>query len=283
MNSKGLQPRPPGIKLTTLSLALFLATTAHMLSAVLGAGADSPSPPPSRLNPVFEKPADDPAYVMPVGSGDLSALVKFDGADGKLHLHLSKTDWFIDRGKAHGGGNVGSPGHISLSLPGLDPKSITGFRQQLNLAQGAVQIHFSTPPGTVGFEVFGIMGKNALSARITDGRTNSSGCAAEFSIWRRTMAVTNVHGRIAGREVHGESDAGKSAEDVYRGLGLAVQLAFFGGPVSASSSILKNGAERWRPLRAADNGGHDLRWRSRKGGGNADGPPACARRSDRNA
>src|SRR4029077_10558187 len=226
------QFRAQGLKLTILSLALFLATPAHSPAAIPEAKADTPSPPPSRLNPVFAKPADDTAYVMPVGSGDLSAMVKFDGADGKLHLHLSKTDWFIDRGKAHGGGNVGSPGHISLSLPGLAPGSITGFRQQLNLAQGAVQIHFSTPAGPVEFEVFGIMDKNALSARVTDGRTNGSGCAAEFSIWRRTMTVTSAHGRSVGREVHDESDAGKSADDVDRGLGLGVQLALFTGQVS---------------------------------------------------
>lgn len=161
-------------------------------------------------------------------------MVKFDGADGKLHLHLSKTDWFIDRKE----GNVGSPGHIRLSLPGLDPRSITGFRQELNLAQGAGQIRFSTPAGPVAFEVFGIMEKNALSARVTDGRTNGSGYAAEFSIWRRTMTVTNLHGRIAGREVHGKTDAGE-ADDVFSGLGLGVQSAFFGSQASASGSILK--------------------------------------------
>jgi hypothetical protein len=227
----------PPVQFRALSLVLFLSTLAHSPAEV--SDAEVETRPPFRLNPVFEKPADDTAYVMPVGSGDLSSMVKFDGADAKLHLHLSKTDWFIDREKAHGGGNVGSPGHISLSLPGLDPRSITGFRQQLNLARGAVQIQFSTPAGPVEFEVFGIMDKNALSARVTDGRTNGSGCAAEFSIWRKTMAVTNVHGRIAGREVHGESDAGESLDDVYRGLGVAVQLAFFNGQISASSSTLK--------------------------------------------
>lgn len=36
--------------------------------------------PGARLNPRFGKLADDPAYVMPVGSGDLSAMVRFDGA-----------------------------------------------------------------------------------------------------------------------------------------------------------------------------------------------------------
>src|SRR5262249_25791211 len=107
------------------------------------------------------------------------------------------------------------------------------------LARGAVQIQFSTPAGPVGFEVFGIMDKNALSAHVTDGRTNGSGCVAEFSIWRKTMTVTNVRARIAAREVHGESDVGKSADDAFPDLGLGVQLAFFNGQVSASGTTLK--------------------------------------------
>jgi hypothetical protein len=142
-------------------------------------GRDAAAPdtrlPAARLNPRFAKPANDPAEVMPVGSGDLSAMVRFDGKDGRLHLHFSKTDWFANaRGKSWGE-NVISPGHVAMALPGLDPKSITAFSQQMDLARGALTVNFTTPTGSVAIEVFGVMNSNALVVCVTDSRTNHYG------------------------------------------------------------------------------------------------------------
>ena len=144
--------------------------------------------PEARLNPRFDRPASDPAEVMPVGSGDLSAMVRFDGADGRLHLHLSKTDWFAKGRDMFGGASVISPGHVAIALPGLDPKSITGFNQQMDLARGAVTIRFATPAGAVAYDVFGLMNSNALVVSLVDSRTNRSGCEAEFVMWRAAMS-----------------------------------------------------------------------------------------------
>ena len=41
--------------------------------------------------PRFTEPTADAAYVMPVGSGDLSAMIRFERG---WEIHLSKTDLF---------------------------------------------------------------------------------------------------------------------------------------------------------------------------------------------
>ena len=58
------------------------------------------------LAPRFTAPSNDAAYIMPVGSGDLSAMLRYDEA---WEIHLSKTDFFVP-------GNIASPGHVQLSF-----------------------------------------------------------------------------------------------------------------------------------------------------------------------
>ena len=191
--------------------------------------------PQARLNPRFDKPAVDPAEVMPVGSGDLSAMVRFDGMDGRLHLHLSKTDWFANNGAKSFGESVISPGHVAIALPGLDPKSVTGFSQQMDLARGAVTVAFGTPAGNVAIEVFGVMSSNALVASVSDSRTNRAGCAAEFVMWRNPMSITATNSRVCGREVH---EYGKPG-DLFHNLGIGVEVAFAGPPAVGTGRSLK--------------------------------------------
>lgn len=191
--------------------------------------------PEARLNPRFDRPASDPAEVMPVGSGDLSAMVRFDGADGRLHLHLSKTDWFAKGQDMFGGASVISPGHVAIALPGLDPKSITGFNQQMDLARGAVTIRFATPAGAVAYDVFGLMNSNALVVSLVDSRTNRSGCEAEFVMWRAAMSIEATNGRVRAREVRKNGNPG----DLFHDLGIGVEMAFAGPTAGAAGRILK--------------------------------------------
>ena len=219
----------------------FLAAAANAVgqTVVPALDRDSASPetllPEARLNQRFDKPAVDPAEVMPVGSGDLSAMVRFDGTDGRLHLHLSKTDWFANNGAKSFGDSVISPGHVAIAMPGLDPKSVTGFSQQMDLARGAVTVAFATPAGNVAIEVFGVINSNALVASISDSRTNRAGCVAEFVMWRNSMSISATNSRVCGSEVH---EYGKPG-DLFHNLGIGVEVAFAGPPAVGTGRRLK--------------------------------------------
>src|SRR6185436_13231389 len=106
--------------------------------------------------PVYTKPSVEPWEAMPVGGGDLSAMVR---CDGTLHLHLSKSDawgfwsafdlvndetdprspwsyWFF---------NVVSPGHISIDF-GPEGKAAAKryYRQRLDLYRGKTVIQLGS-------------------------------------------------------------------------------------------------------------------------------------------
>lgn len=188
----------------------------------------------SDLGPGFDQPSEDPAMVMPVGSGDLSAMVRFGDA---LHLHLSKSD-FASLGNTHDGynGNLHSPGHVRLSFDGVNAAAITRFSQKLDFTRGSIRIALATADGDLDIEVFGVMGSNTIIADVADRRKTKRGVSAEYSIWRPAMRVSSAAGKIVTSEVHDfdrqgrkvDNPAGVPADDLMYGLGNGSVISFAG-------------------------------------------------------
>ena len=156
---------------------------------------------------------------MPVGSGDLSAMVSFDSA---LQLHLSKSDW-LGRpilnlkgvGTAGGIGKVAamSPGHVTVGLGGLTPADIRSFDQFMDFGRGSVVVKIGTESGPVELEVFGDMKRKALLIQVRDGRTNRGNASVQLANWREAMKITAQGRQITGEEIHRTTMDGAQAPD----------------------------------------------------------------------
>ena len=182
-----------------LRLAIFSAMLLGPLVAL--PAAEDPAPLAQRLAevaPRFTEPSDDPAWVMPVGTGDFSAMLRY-GND--LEIHLSKTDFFgFDKSNYHKNPTLLSPGHVRLSF-GIPREAIRSFKQRLDYQRGSVVFEIVTDDGTVNAEAFGIMGGNTLVIDVSDARKVPA-ATATYSIWRPETSVTAEAGRIVAREVH---------------------------------------------------------------------------------
>ncbi|MEI6751877.1 MAG: glycoside hydrolase family 95-like protein [Paludibacter sp.] len=161
----------------------------------------------TRFTKHFNEPTKGTEFVMPVGSGDLAAMVSFDNA---LQLHLSKTDWlgFPILGESPnnaGGSNKAvtmSPGHVTISFGKLDATDITGFDQYMDYARGSVRIRIETKTGPLELEVFGEMTQKALIVQVTDRRKQSEKSLVSLTNWRETMSITANGSELTGEEIH---------------------------------------------------------------------------------
>lgn len=157
------------------------------------------------IAPHFTTPSADPAWVMPVGSGDLSAMLRYEDA---LEIHLSKTDFFgWDTAAYHKNPTILSPGHVQLSF-GIPREAIRTFEQRLDFQRGSVVLTIKTDDGTIKAEAFGVMGSNTLVVAVEDTRRSPT-VAATFSIWRPEMAVSVENGRVVARQVHNYGENGR--------------------------------------------------------------------------
>jgi hypothetical protein len=161
------------------------------------------------ISPRFDKPSDDTAYVMPVGAGDLSAMLRYGSA---YEIHLSKCDLFGRPADTYGGDfNIMSPGHVQLSF-GLAPDAITRFEQRLDFRRGSVVLTLTTAGGVVTVEAFGVMGQNVLVLAVEDMRPAGQ-ATATFSAWRSAVTLTAENGIVTAREVHNGDESGKPVTD----------------------------------------------------------------------
>ena len=152
----------------------------------------------AEVAPRFAAPSDDPAWVMPVGSGDLSAMLRYENA---WEIHLSKTDFFgFDKSNYHKNPTILSPGHVQLSF-GIPPAAIRSFIQRLDYQRGSVVLEITTADGAVKAEAFGVMGGNTLVIDVEDTHKSPT-AVATYSIWRPETSVTADARRIVAREVH---------------------------------------------------------------------------------
>jgi len=177
------------------------------------------------LAPRFTAPSKDTAYVMPVGSGDLSAMLRYDEA---WEIHLSKTDFFVPD-------NIAAPGHVRLSF-GVAADAVRKFEQRIDLERGSVVLNIETATGNIAAEAFGVMGQNTLLIAVDDMRPEAA-VSAEFSVWRPAMQVAAANGIVKARQVHDFDERRKRVEDPAKvspsdrlfNLGAGVALAL-GGP-----------------------------------------------------
>jgi hypothetical protein len=170
------------------------------------------TPLPARLAeiaPRFTAPQADPAYVMPVGSGDLSAMLRYGDA---WELHLSKSDFFaIEKQPYHSSPTLHSPGHVQLSF-GLPGAALTRFEQRLDLGRGAVVLTLESAAGRVTAEAYGVMGRNALIVAVEDTRPERV-ATITLSSWRPTLTVSSTAGLLVAREVHDYDERGQPVAD----------------------------------------------------------------------
>ena len=188
----------------------------------------------------FTEPAKGPEFVMPVGSGDLSAMVSYDTA---LQLHFSKSDWLghpvlAPTGSAApaapGGQRVApmSPGHLSLALGGLTSADIRSFDQYMDFGRGRVVIKIGTDNGSVELAVFGEMTRKALVIEVHDGRTNRGNARAHFSQWRPAMRIATDGNVVTGEEIHQVTPPYRNGGDIaLTKLGLGVAVSATGGQI----------------------------------------------------
>ncbi len=178
-----------------------IAGCAVFAAAILSAGT-IPSDVTDRmkeLNPVFDRYDADPAYVMPVGSGDLKAMAGFGNG---IELQLGKHDFFGHEAvKYHYSPLPLSPGRIRI-FPELGADSLTRFRQELDLYHGCLRFELGTAEGTVKVVIRGIMGKNTLLIEVEDGRKTPAKASILYFNHRTPQILNLVEGRILCRETN---------------------------------------------------------------------------------
>ena len=192
---------------------------------------------------------------MPVGSGDLSAMLRYDEA---WEIHLSKTDFFVPD-------NIASPGHVRLSFS-VAADAVRKFEQRIDLERGSVVLNIETSTGNIAAEAFGVMGQNTLLIAVDDMRPEAA-VSAEFSVWRPAMQVEAANGIVKARQVHDFDEHRKRVEDPAKvspsdrlfNLGAGVALAL-GGPdgvlpaVEVSSGAPTNRSATLRARQPGDTG-----------------------------
>lgn len=136
-----------------------------------------------------------PEYTMPVGAGDLSAMVNF--GDNTLEIHLSKTDYLAtadgitSRTNDIRGLELRSPGHVSVTFTNLSTDLIKSFAQTMDLKHGRLTVDIGTDQGPIFAEIFGDRPSGALVVNVDDHRENVT--APHVTITRK-MASLDVVG-----------------------------------------------------------------------------------------
>jgi len=218
----------------------------------------------AEIAPRFAAPSEDPAMVMPVGGGDLSAMLRYGSA---LEIHLSKSDFYAVEAKPyHKSPNIHSPGHVSLDF-GIPTHAPVKFEQRLDLVRGSVAFSLETPEGKVAGEAIGIMGKNALVVSVTDTRP-ARRVSAAFSCGRPGMEISGAGGMLLGKEVHDYDEKGKIPSDpskvdpadrMFRlGVATAVALSDGRGPLALDAKEMGEGSARVVSLAGAAPGKYRL-------------------------
>ena len=130
----------------------------------------------ARNDVLYMAPATKSWHAMPVGGGDLSAMVR---CDGDLHLHLSKSDCWN-----------GSLGHVTLGL-GLRGKELASqyFRQRLDLYHGKLIVELGDPQKGVRLEVWGHPSRRILIVDVWEPNAALGPVSVELAQWRPSMTV----------------------------------------------------------------------------------------------
>jgi len=219
----------------------------------------------AEVAPRFAAPSDDPADVMPVGTGDLSAMLRYGDA---YEIHLSKSDFFaVEKYPYHKSPTQHSPGHVQLSF-GIPKTAIRRFSERLDTQRGSVVLEIETADGRVKAETFGLMERNVLVVAVEDTRAVAQ-VSATISCWRPEMDAAVAGNRVIAREVHDYDEGGKPVaagaqgnpqDRMYRlGIGTVVGFVNASGVFptiaeagkSAVLRLAKPGASYWLVIASA--------------------------------
>ena len=218
---------------------------------------------PDSIDTVYTRPPRKPFEAMPVGSGDLTAMVRV--AD-TIELHLGKCDsWgFRDWHNRIHNCELLSPGHVTIHLSPdpVEPGQLLSFEQRLSPQRGLVETTIRTRSGDLRVKVWGDVESNVLVVDIDDGRSDRGGAEVELWHWRNEPACTVMGSVVLSEEIQAEAvlpqrEAGQLDPYQGRGTGIAVgsdcaaEARWF-GPENASLIIPAGGPAHYRVLIACE-------------------------------
>lgn len=158
----------------------------------------------ARNDVLYTAPSPEPWEAMPVGGGDLSAMVRWDGS---LHLHLTKSDCWGYQAPADAPlgtrvfNNV-SPGHVRLTFgPGASAAAARRFRQRLDLYRGRVLVEIGDGDAAARLQVWGHPELRLLVVEVSDPGGVLGPVRVELTEWRDTMQVSCTATGAQAREV----------------------------------------------------------------------------------
>ena len=193
----------------------------------------------SRNDVLYVTPSVEPWEAMPVGGGDLSAMVRSDG--GGLDLHLTKSDAWgfqapVDAPPGSRFFNNVSPGHVRVEF-GEPARALAakGFRQRLDLYRGRVVVRLGGETDKARLEIWGHPERKILVVEVNDPGGVLETATIELSEWRPSMKLGASEMTIHAAEVHerparphlantGMEDYFDADGDPLLGRGLAVVL-----------------------------------------------------------
>ena len=179
---------------------LFLSLT---LTAAIGAVADPD------VTTSFDSWNMGEEYVMPVGAGDLGAMVSV--VTNAVELHLSKTDYLAEADPETSlcdkpGLELLSPGHVTLAFDNLTTNDFTSFAQTLDPRRATVTVVIGTRAGSITCVIYGDRASGALCVDVTDTREDRGTAHPVYSVWRCGKGIlekyrihADVQGDPAGR------------------------------------------------------------------------------------
>jgi len=205
----------------------------------------------SRNDVLYTTPSVEPWEAMPTGGGDLSAMVRFDGA---LHLHLTKSDaWGFQESPDTPAGarffNNVSPGHVAV---GFGPAGMAlareGFEQRLDLYHGRVTLRLGDAESGPRLSIWGHPVLRVLVVEVSDPAHLLDAPEVELGEWRPSMRVGHDEASLHACEVHerparphlsntGMADYFPADRDPLLGRGTAVVVTMPGiAPASIESA-----------------------------------------------
>ncbi|MFH1920759.1 MAG: DUF5703 domain-containing protein [Planctomycetota bacterium] len=211
--------RAPSGLLACLVIAvatLFLGEWAREAAAAAGVSGENDSGKSKyiRANPatvsrndvLYVTPSVEPWEAMPVGGGDLSAMVRSNGAG--LDLHLTKSDvWgFQAPPDAPPGSrffNNVSPGHVRIEF-GRRARAAAAeqFQQRLDLYRGRIVIRFGRERDGPRLQIWGHPERKILVVEVIDPDGVLAPESVRLSEWRASMKPSASDATIHAAEVH---------------------------------------------------------------------------------
>ena len=208
---------------------------------------------------VYEKPPTEPWEAMPVGGGDLSAMVRCLG--GSLIVHLTKSDaWgFQKPADAPLGSryfNNVSPGTVTIDL-GDRAAALAArrFRQRLDLVRGRIVVELGEADEKLTLSIWGDPHETVLFIAWEDPKGWIPQATIALEEWRDSMRVWSEGERIGAVEIHtrparphlantGMQDYFAEDKDPLQGRGTAVVIGARTGAVDVRSSEDKTASMR---------------------------------------